>query len=224
MRTPEGTRSSCEWSVDERIIIHATRSAGQEACAARLLDLLFGEAREKFCLDDDWYVRQDALAQHLVVPRLVHVDHRCLVSQFTALRILERLFADKCPNFVQVDDRAMVQVLLQVVFPHADFAKVTRVVLVHEYPVVVLAAGVTAATRVLPVLADTAMARRNVAALFPVLMGTRRHPTKEERREQGARHVRNTRRGVVNKPKISGRCARPAAAAADTFSSRRSDG
>jgi hypothetical protein len=51
----------------------------------------------------------------------------------------------------------------------SHLSKVARVVLVHGYPVVVLATGHTAAARVLAVLADTAMAGAHVAALLPVL-------------------------------------------------------
>lgn len=42
-------------------------------------------------------------------------------------------------------------------------------VLVHHNAVVVLATSVTATTRVLPVLADAAMAGRHVPTLLPVL-------------------------------------------------------
>ena len=48
-------------------------------------------------------------------------------------------------------------------------AEETRMVLVHHDAVVVLATGVTAAARVLAVLADAAVARGDVAALLAVL-------------------------------------------------------
>ena len=47
---------------------------------------------------------------------------------------------------------------------HADLAKVSRVVLVDVGAVVVLATGHTATTGVLPVLADTTVSGRDVAA------------------------------------------------------------
>ena len=54
-------------------------------------------------------------------------------------------------------------------FPHPPhLAEVAGVVLVPHDAVVVLATSVTAAARVLAVLADTAMARRHVAALLAV--------------------------------------------------------
>ncbi len=55
------------------------------------------------------------------------------------------------------------------ILPHpSHLAEVAGVVLVPHDAVVVLATGVTAAARVLAVLADTAMARRHVAALLAV--------------------------------------------------------
>jgi len=58
---------------------------------------------------------------------------------------------------------------------HADLAEVTRMVLVEEDAVVVHATGVTATSRVLPVLADTAVPGGHVAALLAVLLEARRH-------------------------------------------------
>jgi len=58
---------------------------------------------------------------------------------------------------------------------HADLAEVARMVLVEEDAVVVHATGVTATSRVLPVLADTAVPGGYVAALLAVLLETRRH-------------------------------------------------
>jgi hypothetical protein len=49
-------------------------------------------------------------------------------------------------------------------------SEVTRVVLVHHNPVVVLATGVTATGGMLAVLADTTMARGHVTALLAVLV------------------------------------------------------
>lgn len=49
--------------------------------------------------------------------------------------------------------------------------EVTRVVLVHHNPVVVLATGVTATGRVLAMLADTTVPRGHVTALLTVFVG-----------------------------------------------------
>ena len=53
-------------------------------------------------------------------------------------------------------------------------SEVTRVVLVHHDPVVVLATGVTATGRVLAVLADATVSRGHVTALLAVLVSLRR--------------------------------------------------
>ena len=58
---------------------------------------------------------------------------------------------------------------------HTDLTEVTRVVLVEERAVVVLATSVTAAARVGAVLADATMAGGHVAALLAVLGETGRH-------------------------------------------------
>ena len=56
----------------------------------------------------------------------------------------------------------MVAQLVKV--PHADLSKVSRMVLVDVCSVVVLATGHTATTRMLAVLADTAVPGRDMAA------------------------------------------------------------
>lgn len=65
---------------------------------------------------------------------------------------------------VEVDDRLPEEVTHLVEVPHTDFTEVTRMVLVHVGAVVVLATGETATTGMLPVLADTSMTGRDVAA------------------------------------------------------------
>lgn len=53
---------------------------------------------------------------------------------------------------------------------HSDFAEVTRVILVEEDAVVVHSSGVSSASRVLSVFADSAVAGAYVAALLPVFL------------------------------------------------------
>ena len=65
---------------------------------------------------------------------------------------------------VEVDDGLPELVLQLVEVPHTDFSKVTRVVLVHVRTVVVLTTGQTTTTGMLPVLADTTVTGRDVAA------------------------------------------------------------
>jgi hypothetical protein len=55
-------------------------------------------------------------------------------------------------------------VALLVEIPHADLSKVTRMVLVHIRPVVMLSTSETSSTRMLAVLAYSSMAGRDVSA------------------------------------------------------------
>jgi len=53
---------------------------------------------------------------------------------------------------------------------HTNFAEVTRVILVEENAVVVHSSGVSSASRVFAVFADSAVAGTYVAALLPVFL------------------------------------------------------
>jgi prephenate dehydrogenase len=53
--------------------------------------------------------------------------------------------------------------------PHTNLSKESRVVLVKQDAVVVLATGITATTRVLAVLANAAMTSTDMPTLFAVL-------------------------------------------------------
>jgi len=69
-----------------------------------------------------------------------------------------------CTDLVEVDDRLPEPVLHLVEVPHTHFTEVTGMVLVHVGTVVVLATGKTTTTWMLPVLADTTVTGRDVAA------------------------------------------------------------
>jgi len=136
------------------------RLGDQHARAAGGLDLLLGERREELGLDDKRRLGQAALAEHLEDALAHAVDHR----RFRRGRSLARLRAHKRPQLLDVDGRAVELVHRLVEVPHTNLTEVTRVVFVHHDAVVVLATGVTATARVLPVLADTALAVRHVTA------------------------------------------------------------
>jgi hypothetical protein len=102
--------------------------------------------------------------------RLGDIDDRDLVLLAGLGVLLAGLLGDERPHAVQVDRGAVVLVLGVVEVPHADLAEVARVVLVHQNAVVVLATGITAATRMLPVLADAAVTHGHVASLLPRLL------------------------------------------------------
>ena len=79
----------------------------------------------------------------------------------------------KTPTTV-ITYRSVGSVLEQVKTTHADFTKVTRVVLVHQNTVVVLPPCVTATGRVLSVLSDTTVTGGHITTLLTVLRQTGR--------------------------------------------------
>jgi hypothetical protein len=74
---------------------------------------------------------------------------------FSVLVLFTNTFTSKSPDLVKVDDRAPVDVVLQVELTHTDLTKVTRMVLIHVDTVMVLTTSKTTTTRMLSVLADT---------------------------------------------------------------------
>lgn len=76
----------------------------------------------------------------------------------------QSLYCTVLSYLVEVDDGLPELILQLVEVPHADFAEVTRMVLVHVGAVVVLTTGQTTTTGMLPVLADTTMTGRDVTA------------------------------------------------------------
>lgn len=67
-------------------------------------------------------------------------------------------------HLIKIDDRFPELILRLVEIPHADFAEVTGMVFVDVRPVVMLSTGHTTTTRMLSVLAYTAVAGGDVAA------------------------------------------------------------
>jgi len=138
-----------------------------------LLDLLLGELGDELGPDDDRLLWQVSLAQHLEVSKLGDVNDGRLAGSLGGGE--PGLLSQKSPQLVQVDDRAVVVVLLLVEVAHTDLSEVSRVVLVEHDPVVVLSSGVTASTGVLPVLADTTVSVGHVSSLMPSALQTSSH-------------------------------------------------
>merc|ERR1712094_165751 len=93
----------------------------------------------------------------------------------SSLAYFSLLSGHKGPEAVEVDGGAVVAVLGLVEVTHTNLAEETRGVFVEVDAVVVLATRVTATTRVLAVLSDTALTVRHVAARLPGLLQTCRH-------------------------------------------------
>lgn len=146
--------------------------SSQKAGTTGSLDLLLSLLAEELGLDDHGDVGQTALAKHLEVAGLGGVNDGGLAI-LGLLGLFLGLLRHKGPQALDVDRRAVRAVLQQVEVTHADLTEVTRVELVHQDTVVVLATGVTATTRMLAVLADTAVAGADVATFLTVLRKTR---------------------------------------------------
>jgi len=149
--------------------------SGEEARSAGRLDLLLGVLGEVAGLDHDGDVGQVALAEHLEVAELGHVEHGCRAGA-VALLLLQDALGDEAPQLVDVHGVAERRGTLQVEVAHAHLTEVTRVVLVHHNAVMVLTTGVTASSGVRSVLANTAVTGRHVAPLLSVVVESGRHP------------------------------------------------
>nr|POE96149.1 hypothetical protein CFP56_65602 [Quercus suber] len=137
-----------------------------------LLDLLLRDLRDELGFNNDRLVlRKNTLAQDLEVAELSDIDHRSAVVGGLVLDIV----GEERPELVDVNDWAIELVAKLVEIAHTDFAEEPRMVLVEQDPVVVHASGVSATSRMLPVLADTAVSGAHVSALLPVLLETCRH-------------------------------------------------
>ena len=143
--------------------------AGEDACAAGLLDFLLSELGEVLCLDDDGDVDL-SVSEKLEV---TEVDDGGLAA--SVLGGLVDTLAGGVEDLVNVDGGAEAAVLQDVELANTDLTEVTRMVLVHEDSVVVLTTGVTATTGMLAVLADTAVSHLDVTALLAGLVQTSGH-------------------------------------------------
>lgn len=86
------------------------------------------------------------------------------------LQLGELIGSNQRPELVQVNLRAELVLAAQVEVPHTDLAKVTGMVFVKVDAVVVHATSVTATSRMLAVLADTAVTVAHVAAQLSGLL------------------------------------------------------
>ena len=145
---------------------------GEHNSTTGFLNLLLSSLGDQLSLNHDRLILgQHTFPENLKVPELSHVDHRRGILVGFCLHVL----GDERPELVDVDDGAVELVAELVEVPHTDFSKIPRVVLVEEDPVVVHASGVSATSRVLAVLTDTAMTGAHMAALLTVLLETGCH-------------------------------------------------
>lgn len=138
-------------------IRNTKHSGDKDARAASTLNFRLCSLGEELCLDDNWQLWKLALATDFEESLLGHVKHRGLLLLFQLLCFFHRTLGQHGPQHVQVNNRTEAPVLELVILSHADLTKVARVKLVHKDTMMVLATRVTAAARVLAVLADPAV-------------------------------------------------------------------
>ena len=91
--------------------------------------------------------------------------HSCVLCQYEhVLQIFVRLIS----HLIEVDDGLPESVLVLVEVSHANLSEVTWMVLVHVGAVMMLSTCQTATTRMLPVLANSSVSSRHMAAAVQV--------------------------------------------------------
>ena len=109
-------------------------------------------------LDDEWCLWEKSFSENLEVSKLGAVNDWSLVSGSLGANLLW----DEGPQTLNVDGWAVVVVLVEVEDSHSNLSEVSRVVLVTVDAVVMLTSGVTATSRMLPVLSNTSVSVRDV--------------------------------------------------------------
>lgn len=143
-------------------------SSYQDTGSSNAFNILLSSSTEKFGFDNVWELWELSLSQNFVVAPPQYVsDEGC--SRIVLGRIHPCLVADQRPQLIQFDSLAETRVSLQVVMPHPNFPKVTWVIFVEVDPEVMHASSISPTSRVLPVLADVAIAFAHVFMQFPSL-------------------------------------------------------
>merc|ERR1719487_229263 len=138
------------------------------------LDLLLGILAKVSGLNNDRDVRKSTLAQNLEITQLSDINDGSH-SAGVRFALVVHTLGHHAPQAVNVDGGAVGGAALQVEVAHADLTEVTRVELIEVDSMVVLATGVTATTRVAPVLADTTVTSAHVASLLSVVVQSGGH-------------------------------------------------
>jgi hypothetical protein len=138
------------------------------ARTAGSLNLLLGKLAEIPGFDYKGHFGESAFAENLEDSVGGAVEDGGLL---TSLGLGEDLVSEDGPELVHIGDRTEGLVAFQVVVAHTNFTEETRVKLIEQGAVVVLATGVTATTGVGAMLTDTTMTRGDVSALLSVFVG-----------------------------------------------------
>lgn len=115
--------------------------------------------RELFLYSSIWYKTY----------KLNQIDNWRLCA-LLLLQFGELLRSDQRPQFVQIDFGPELVLAAQMEVPHADLAEITRMVFIKIDAVMVHATSITATSRMLAVLANTAMTVADVTTQLPGLL------------------------------------------------------
>ena len=138
-------------------VFYLIQLGGKDTSATNCLDLFFSDSGEKPSLDDHGLLRQASFSKNFEVSCSADVDYWSLLC---VLFVFDTsLFRDEGPKLVQVNSWAVLigVVGVDVEVPHTNFTEVSGMVFVEINAVVMLTTSVTATSRMLPVLANTAM-------------------------------------------------------------------
>ena len=130
---------------------HKPCLGNQLADSTGSLDLLLSDPAEVLCAHNDGLVGELALSENLVVSVVQDVNNEGLTLLLRGS--LLGLIGHEAPDFVEVDGGCVELLGGPVEVTHTDLSEVTGMVLVEVDALVVLTSGVTATSRMLPVLA-----------------------------------------------------------------------
>lgn len=136
--------------------------SSEDASSTGGLDLLSGRLGEKLGLDDDGHGGEITSTKNLEETVLGDIDDGGLLL---ALEVLD-IEARKTPETVNVHNRDVILRILVVEVAHTNLTEVTRVILIEQDTVVVLASGVTTTSGMLTVLSDTTVTGRDVSSVL----------------------------------------------------------
>lgn len=113
---------------------------------------------EESGFNDEWSLWEESFSENLEVSKLGAVND----WGFASGGLVANLLWDKRPQTLDVDGWAVVLVLVEMEHSHSNLSEVSRMVLVTVDTVVMLTSGVTATSRMLPVLSNTSVSVRDV--------------------------------------------------------------
>merc|ERR1712179_726649 len=120
-------------------------------------NFFFSSSGEELCFNNDRLLRQSTFTQNFVKTSSDNINNRGFFFFGVILILQFGLFSDQSPQPVKINSGHVVCVLSDVKMSHSNLSKVSRMVLVEIYAVVMLTTSVSAATRMLTVFTNAPM-------------------------------------------------------------------